>query len=190
MKILWKKSLLQFFVGSILLWTSPSYSLDFSVVGTMSVANYSLNPPPTLFSGGTSFGAGALAGMDLSPFISAETGFLFLGYNSTAAVGGTSQSLSTRYLNIPLFLRLSPISFISINAGPYYATGLSSDRGQHPGDFGFMGGASLRYPLLPAIRARLDVLYQLGLTNLDGTTFTTQNSRHLVLLLGLMLEVW
>lgn len=179
-------------------------AFDFSLLGTFSVSSYNYNPDPGLdLSKGVGFGAGATIGFDWVPFFSWETGVLYMSHSMT--VSTNNFDITYRYVDIPLWLRFSPIDLISINVGGYYgiAANTTVNNGNAPrtligkdasgniqknNDFGLLGGVSLRFPLAPLIKLRLDALYQLGLVNISTGT-SSQNSRNLNFLAGFMFDL-
>lgn len=153
--------------------------------------------------GGTGFGLGVTLGFDLFPFFSLETGALYLAHNLSAAVGSSATTINFHYLQIPALLRFSPVLFLDLEAGVYYGIPLStSSTGNIPpslvkagssgysssNDIGLLLGAGLRFPLLPLMSLRLDVLYEFGLKDVSTGT-ASQYSRNLDIWAGVMLSV-
>lgn len=161
-------------------------ALDFSVLGAVTRSDYSISPAVSL-SPGLGFGGGATAAMSLSPFFSLESGVLLLNHSFTINEGTSTQSSwSLRYFDIPLLLRFSPISLIAIEGGAYYGI---SHSGTSSNDFGFLVGAGIRWPIAPLWKIRADMLYEFGLANLASGS-STQHSRSVDFLAGVMLDIW
>jgi hypothetical protein len=165
-----------------------AHALDFSFLGVLTATNYNLSPAPVSTTPGTGFGVGITAGMDLTPFISMESGLLFKSHSFTFVSGAGSQAVASNFTQVPLWLRFSPISFISFNVGPYLAIPTSASPGANSWDYGFQAGASLRFGLVPSLKLRIDGLYEYGFPDLSSAGLATQNSRNVVVLAGLMLE--
>lgn len=183
-----KQHLVLIVLLSTVFGVSSARALDFSAFGAYTVTNYNFTPS-TSSASGNAFGLGATVGMDWVPFLSLETGALFLTH--VYSPGGVSAStVSSNYLDIPLLLRLSPINFFSLNAGPYYGFAMSSTGSSVSNDYGLLMGLSLRVPLLPLLKARADAMYEYGLANISPVASSTQNSRNFIFLAGVMLDLW
>lgn len=183
---------------------SAASAFDFSLLGTLSVSNYNFSPNPRLdLSKGVGFGGGATVGFDWVPFFSWETGVLYMSHSITDST--TNLDITYRYVDIPLWLRFSPIDLISVNFGAYFgiAADATVDKGTPPGtlfrqdaagniqrnnDFGLLGGVSLRFPIAPLIKLRMDALYQFGLANISTGTLS-QHSRNLDFFAGFMFDL-
>jgi len=181
-----------------------AHAFDVSLLGAMTVSNYSLSAPTDIPSStGVAFGLGGTVGFDLNPFFSIETGLLYLKHSYSTNLNLTNQSFTYDYTTIPLLLRLNPISLISFGAGFYYgiATSTSVDTtvgtavsttmdSPHTNDFGLMAGVGVRLPLIPMLlKLRADVLYEFGLVNLSATPGVSQKARNLDFFAGLMLDI-
>ena len=178
-------------------FTQEAKALDFSGLGTVTLSNSTFNPTlPT--SAGVGYGLGGTVGFDLMPFLSFETGAFFLKRSFSRVDPALSRAIDSNWVDLPALLRFSPISFISLSGGLYYGV-LTSNAYSPPlaapntesssNDFGLMVGAGVRLPVSPLIRLRLDFFYQYGLVNLNSGA-STQYSRNIDLLAGLMFDVW
>jgi hypothetical protein len=187
--------------------TAPlAHAVDLSAFGAMSYSNASFTPSLSS-SAGTGYGYGATIGFGLVPFFSIETGVMYLPHSYSAPVTGGTMNFTANAYEIPLLLRFSPIGLISINAGGYYGltsstplaftpTGSSTAigmTGTNVNDGGLLFGVSVRVPLLPILKIRGDIMYEYGLINLASSfspsTISTQYSRNLDFLLGLMISI-
>jgi len=177
-------SLLIFFPGSF------AWAIDFSLLGSLTASFDSISPAPLSFNSGFGGGGGVTAGFDMTPFTSLETGLLFTSHSFSFVSGAGSQSVVSRFAQIPVWIRVSPISFFSLNFGPYLSIPTYSSPGPSGWDYGVQLGASLRFELLPSIKWRTDVLYEFGLSNLLIGTMTTQNTRDILILTGFMVEIF
>jgi hypothetical protein len=199
-----KTKILTVLVAFQLIPSTLVYALDVSVLGSMTVSNYSASTPAN-FSQGTGFGGGATVGLDLAPFFSVETGAIFMNHSTTLSSAVGSSAVSYNYVDVPLWLRISPISFISINAGPYFGINTSNSvsvpvptdfvstdsngNANTKNDFGLMGGVSFRFPVVPFVKLRVDALYELGLVNIS-TGGADQKSRSFDFLAGVMFDLF
>ncbi|MFZ9594878.1 MAG: outer membrane beta-barrel protein [Bdellovibrionia bacterium] len=198
-----KSQFFAFFIPTLFLTgvSAPSYALDFSVLGAVSSSNYSVTPQLAASAGGVGFGGGATLGFDLAPFFSLETGAVLVNHPFSATSLSSAVTVNYNYLEIPLLLRFTPVSFVSLAAGPYYGISSSiSASGVIPtelqaaslggayvrnNDYGLMFGGGIRLPLLPLLRLRFDVFYKYGLANLSAGS-ASQYARNVDVWAGLM----
>ena len=189
------------FFGASSLSARAAHALDFSLFGIVTPSNYNVSPAPSSTSSSITFGLGGTVGFGLSPFFSLETGALFLPRTFTQTTAGFENTRSVSYMEIPVLLRISPMSLFSVNAGLYYGIPTASSvkvttsgtttsgTSPNPTDYGLLLGASVRIPVAPFLKIRGDLLYRIGLANMDLGSATI-SSRNFDLWAGLMLDVW
>jgi hypothetical protein len=129
---------------------------------------------------GVGFSFGSFFGLDFSDDIGAEFGVLYVkrttvGFISTANYNST-------ILNVPLLLRLSPISGLrglKIQVGPYFgflpsasltlgSSTLASSANTDSVDIGAMGGLSYFAPITENLLFRISALYSYGFADLNS----------------------
>jgi hypothetical protein len=159
---------------------------DFSVLGALTHSGYLFSDESqTMVTRKIGWGGGFTAGMELDPFLTLESGLLFLNHEFSLTTGGVTQDKTLRFLDLPIFLRFAPLNQVALYFGPYFGLALGSSQS----DFGAMGGFGWRYALGLSTKLRLDALYQFGLAFLDSTQ-STQRSRNFIFLAGVQFEAW
>ena len=170
---------------------TPAHAFDISAMGGATVSNYTFDPNFSV-DWGTSYIVGALIGQDFAPMIGFETGALVVARK----VGSNGISATVTQLDIPLLIRLTPLSLIIVEAGGYLAPGLStsgtfagiSSSGNAPKfDGGLRGVLGVRIPLVPKFSIRAQAQYSFGLANISDAG--SQKTRAIDVLGGLTIEI-
>lgn len=188
---------------------SQAYALDLSVLGNMSYSNYLLNttPAPVSSPGLVGFGFGATATIDFTSHLGLEGGALYVSHPFATNVYNSSINtvVNTNYnynfFQIPLFLKISPISILSVNFGGYYGIATSTSASSSNAgstsvvapplvnDYGLIGGVGVRIPVLPLLKIRGDIMYEYGLAILSKTADSSQYTRSLDFWAGVVLSL-
>ncbi len=169
---------------ALLLIVSQTFAVDLSTM----VGVAGTGPSTSVVAGRSGFGLGALLGWGVHPFFSLETGVLMLEHTLAT---GTTMSTYTMF-DVPLMLRFSPISLVAVGAGVYYGyqSGFKTTRGPAvigavKDDYGAIFDASVRLPLAPLMKLRIDALYEYGFAQLANSF----SSRNVSTFVGLMLDL-
>ena len=173
-------------------------------VGGVTFTDPQAEPPVAYHAQGT-FGAGVFADFAFAPFLSLESGLLFMPrkYEAQSISVDTEQSFTT--LQFPVLVRLSPLDFLSVGIGPYFSLPIGTfkevtrtkvgnasvtvDRtfeqaGIGTTELGLEASARIDWPVLPGIGAVLDLRYLHELTNSSTRTGVTLRFTELQFLAG------
>ena len=182
---------------------SQAHALSVSALGGLGWTNPSISTPGvTNVSSKLGAGYGGAIEIGLVPFFSLEADVLDMKRKfqfDTAAVAGIGESAN--YLQIPVMLRFSPLSLVSVGGGFYYANGLGNvstsvggvagadqtfaQAGLKNSDFGMVLSGRLRLPIMPLVGIIVDARYLLGLTNVATDPTATIKYRDIQTLFGI-----
>jgi hypothetical protein len=193
-----------FALVALSLLPAQAQAFDLAAVGVLNLSGTSIDPDPagTEEGGKLGIGFGALAEMEWLPMIGIQFGLLYVKRTTTVTGPGLDSQLSANMLQIPVMVRISPIDFVSVGAGGYYAfaagdltardnvTGLEvstpfDSTNVSKSDVGLILGAALKFPIAPTLSLLADARYLLGLKDLDTTGATTSRTRDFQFLVGL-----
>lgn len=180
----------------LLLSTAPvkARAADFNAFAGAAVGqNHFSQSGPT-----SALGWGTQVTVGLGRTLGAELGVIYLGEASTYGTpssGGTGNSLTQNFLDVPLMLRLTLIPNLSFMGGAYYGWGVGPNRyyatdgsitsgtGSNKHDYGQIFGASLQLPFQKHMKLRLESTYQHGNANISTGPYT-EHTRVLTFWIG------
>jgi hypothetical protein len=166
--------------------SSSAETFRFSLLGALTNSDYHYSSDLSISTQrGIAFGGGAMVDMEIDPFLGVEGGIWYLTHSYTFNSSVQPQDRTYRFLDIPILLRFSPINEVALYLGPYYGV----EMGSKDSDLGLLGGIGLRYPIAPNWKLRFDGFYQFGFANLDST-LSSQQSRNILVLAGILFETW
>jgi len=143
---------------------------------------------------GLGFGTQVTAG--IGGLIGLEWGVLYVGECSSYGAGASNYSITQRFLDVPVMLRVSPVKYLYLLGGAYYGWGVGTDEYFASGggvssskvaakhDYGAIGGVSLQVPFNDQFRLRLESTYQRGTANISNTPSYVERSRVLTFWIG------
>jgi hypothetical protein len=132
----------------------------------------------TSYSAKLGLGGGLLFTNMLSPRLGFELGGLYITRKtdvttSFTALGlsqGSTSTTTTRYIQIPILMRVRLTRGISVGGGGYFAEGVGSvDPTIKKTDYGLVGSLALHFPIGHTTAFLIDGRYNLGLKNVDNS---------------------
>jgi Outer membrane protein beta-barrel domain len=185
----------------ILTFTSSIFAtaqIQFGVKAGINLDNITvsgLSPNSTIsFSSKTNFNAGLLASVPLTSSIAVQPEIVYSGQGANSNVAGTSINNSYGYLNVPVLLKYQHTSGLFAVSGPQIGFLLSANaeaKGQPSVDIknntqsvDFSWSFGLGYEI-KAINLGIDARYNLGLTNIEKSTYSNGTAKNSVFQFGL-----
>lgn len=171
-----------------LLWTNAQ-AFHLGAMGGLQWYGYSeksANSVPIDHNSKAAFSYGALAGIDLLPFVGMEIGLISNRNRFERKQTGGLEKLSTTSFEVPLLLQVSPFDWVTFGAGPYFEHFQELDRdfaggksdvawsafqpntgtgGLKASTVGMKFHVRLSRGILPTVRAFMDLAYKQGLTD-------------------------
>ncbi|MGK5089751.1 outer membrane beta-barrel protein [Bdellovibrionota bacterium FG-2] len=159
---------------------SSSHAAELTVLGGISRSTPEFVPASLTFKGRNSYGGGALLGIRFKRFFGLEVGGLYVNRK----YGDSAGDICFNTLQLPALLRFRLLPMLSFGVGGYYTMGIGNvtfgtatstfaDAALKKSDYGVVGDARLRLPLVPTLGFIVDFRYLYGLG--DYSTLSAKN---------------
>lgn len=170
-------------------FTVSAFAQKFGVRAGLNFANVSVSGLSV--SGKTGINAGIFLNFKVASVVSIQPELAYAGYGYTYSTTGVSGEATTKYLSLPVLLRVKiPLTGLAFYAGPQYSillkadntvAGVTSDAkdSYKSGDFSAVGGIEFSLP----VGLFATVRYQAGLSNISSSSATVDVKNNAISLL-------